>query len=58
LIQAIDFFMDSGNDDIERGYRDRVVTLLLDVMPADHARLAESMRAIEQILHTAWLASA
>jgi DNA-binding MarR family transcriptional regulator len=42
-------------DRIEAEYRERVVCLLLDVLPADLDRLVEAMSVIEQALHRARL---
>ena len=44
-------------ESIEAEYRDRVTRMLFDVMPADHARLAEAMSVIEEVLHRAWVSA-
>lgn len=44
-------------DSIEAEYRERVLRLLIDVLPADHKRLAKAMHVIEQALHRAWMST-
>ena len=44
-------------DSIEAEYRERVLRLLLDVLPADQDRMIEAMRVIEHALHRAWMSS-
>jgi DNA-binding MarR family transcriptional regulator len=42
---------------IEDEYRDRVLRMLLDVLPPDRDRLVEAMHVIEEVLHRTWLSS-